>query len=103
MNIHYECLSMNDWDGKSVKSKVITAVINKGDKKIKVYPTIFDNFIMVNTEGVVEIVNAVGQVVLFERNYVVNAPINVQSLASGVYVVRVRVGQIVYTEKIVKP
>ena len=103
LGLNYYRLTINDFDNKKTFSKIVSAVISKGDKRINVYPTLFNDFIIVDTEGSLEIVNVVGQVIFFEKHHVKGASIPTSDLPSGMYVVRVRVGNDIVSEKVVKP
>lgn len=96
-------LKMNDVDGKSEYSKTVAVERKTILKGVKIYPNpVSDVLTIENAEGsTVDIMNAVGQTVLSQRN-INQSAMNIQQLPSGIYFVKVSLEDKVLTQKIVK-
>ena len=87
LSTSYYRLRQIDNDGKETLSKVVS-VINKGTDKLKVYPSVTNHYLTIDTEATAdyEIVNLLGQVV--GRGKAVSQ-IDVSALANGSYILKV--------------
>jgi Secretion system C-terminal sorting domain len=86
-NTLYYRLKINDLDGSSAFSKVISFEKSKALKGVKIYPNpATDALTVENAEGqAIEIVNVLGQVVLSVSKNIVHYPLSIIHLKSGVY------------------
>jgi hypothetical protein len=98
---HYR-LKIQDFDGKTTYSKIVSIVTN-GKTKAKIYPSVSDGILTLENVKSVEIINAVGQVVLSENDALYLSSLNIHHVAKGMYIVRgVDVDGSMFTTKIVK-
>ena len=103
--LNYYRLKINDADGKFVYSKTVSVQMQK-DVKWGVFPT--------NTEGVVyvthgskdqvdvQVFNALGAVVRVQKANSETTKIDLTALSAGIYIVQIRTGNDVFSQKIIK-
>jgi hypothetical protein len=100
-SLSYYRLKMNDLDSKFSYSKTIS-ILREGKGKVKIYPSVTADNIVVEGAKSLEIVNALGQVVI-KQIQLSNSTISLQSLPSGIYFVRGEATEGGYfVEKIIK-
>lgn len=100
-SLSYYRLKMNDLDNKFSYSKTIS-ILREGKGKVKIYPSVTADNIVVEGAKSLEIVNALGQV-LIKQIQLSNSTISLQSLPSGIYFVRGEATEGGYfVEKIIK-
>ena len=85
-SVQYYRLKINDLDGKTAYSKIISLKA-KGTSKVKVYPSVTSGILTIEGAASFDIVNSVGQIVLSEKE-IHRSSFIVHHLASGVYVIR---------------
>ena len=85
-NLQYYRLKINDLDGKTGYSKIISLKA-KGTSKVKVYPSVTSGILTIEGAASFDVVNSVGQIVMSEKD-IQHSSFIVHHLASGVYVVR---------------
>lgn len=108
--VNYYRLKINDLDGKSAYSKVVSAIIGGSTFKIKVYPSVVLDAVNISTDGgdmtAVNVVNTAGQIVLSKTKAALNGnliTLDLSALAAGIYIVRAQNTEgVVASSKIVK-
>jgi hypothetical protein len=109
--INYYRLTINDLDGKTSYSKIVSAVIGDKTFKIKVYPSIVLDELNITTDGGeitdVQVINRAGQIVLKTNKSAISNnglfTLNLSTLSAGMYLVSAQNTEgVVSTTKIVK-
>ncbi|MDZ7880494.1 MAG: LamG-like jellyroll fold domain-containing protein [Saprospiraceae bacterium] len=103
--LSYYRLKINELDGKFVYSKIIS--IEKaplgGLGAVKIYPSVTSGFLTIENAESFEIVNAVGQVLMREKQVIPSILFNIHHLKNGIYFVKgVDTEGFVFSKKIVK-
>ena len=83
-------------------SKIVNVVSNV-KTKVKIYPSVSSGILTIENAQTVQIINAVGQIVLSQTATTPQLSLNIQHLTSGFYTVRgVDTEGSAFAEKIVK-
>jgi Leucine-rich repeat (LRR) protein len=102
--IFYYRLKINDLDGSTTYSKTIT-LYNLQKTKVKIYPLVVSDFLMIENVKSFEIVNISGQVVLTETLSSGNLQSfpNLTQLSNGIYIIKgINTEGGVFSQKIIK-
>jgi hypothetical protein len=98
----YYRLKINDFDGKTTFSKIVSISPNL-KSKAKIYPSVSEGILTLENVKSVEIINTIGQTVLSETNTLYQQSFSIHHLAKGMYVIRgVDIDGSAFTTKIIK-
>lgn len=109
--INYYRLTINDLDGKTAYSKIVSVIIGGKTFKIKAYPSVVLDELNVTTDGGeitdVQVLNMAGQIVLKSNKSAISnnglLTLNLSTLSAATYLVRAQNTEaVVSTTKIVK-
>jgi hypothetical protein len=102
---YYYRLKQIDFDGQVNYSKTISVVLEKSNVHIKIYPSVIQQDLVVESPSElkeIQITNSVGQVVFSKKIKSLRESINLSSLPSGVYFVTVVGINEMFSQKIVR-
>lgn len=101
----YYRLKQIDIDGQVNYSKTISAVLGKSNAHIKIYPSVIQQDLIVESASElkeIQITNSVGQVVFSKKLKSLRESINLSSLPTGVYFVNIVNASEMFSQKIVR-
>lgn len=81
-------------DNVKIDRENVTSTLNLSENKLEIYPNPADNYILLNEKAkLFEIINLTGKTVLIKNNIESNKKIDISTLNSGMYIIKINNGK----------